>query len=310
MTKVVAVAAGQGSQYVTMGDALRATHPAAQAVFAEASDLLGFDLGRLCAEGDEAELTETSNAQPAILTLAYAQAQAYFDDLGVYPVAYAGHSLGEYTALVLAGAVTFADAVRLVRRRGELMAAAGSVPSRMLAVRGVTPERAEAVCAEASAGDELVVVSNLNSSAQLVVSGHAAAVERAAELFARDGVRGARPLTVSAPFHSPYMQAAADAFRADLDGVTWSEPARPVVANCTARPYPDAAAVPDLLARQLTSPVRWTETMDYLESLQATAVVEVGPKAVLSGFFRRDKPNLRTFAFDRPDDVTAWSEYR
>ena len=188
MKRTAVVCAGQGTQYVSMGRELVEAYPAAARVFDEANDALGFDLRSLCFSGDLDELTRTDNAQPAILTVSYAMAQALFDDSGIYPAVLAGHSLGEYTALVCSGAMQFADAVRIVRKRGQLMQAAATGPSGMAAVVGSNTAYVEEVCRAVSSPDEVVVISNDNSSKQLVISGHLAALDRATDALVSDGL--------------------------------------------------------------------------------------------------------------------------
>jgi [acyl-carrier-protein] S-malonyltransferase len=290
-----------------MGKELFDSSQAARAVFTEANDALGFDLAELCFSGDAAELTKTFNAQPAILTLAYAQFKTYFDDLSVYPVAYAGHSLGEYTALTCAGAMNFADALRIVRRRGQLMQAVTEIPSGMAAIIGSTKERVLDACEEASTDSEIVVLANDNSANQVVISGHAAAVDRAIAALQGDGVRISR-LSVSAPFHSPYMRKAAEQLRDVLNSYQFNDPQVPVIANVDAKPYSGADQIVDHLTRQLYSRVNWTATMEYLSTLQINSVMEIGPKQVLSNLFRTQKPEIPAFALDKESDRADWVE--
>ena len=291
-----------------MGRQLCEQHPGARELFDLADQVLGFGLSRLCFEGDIAELTLTANAQPAILTLGYAHAKTYFDEFGIYPAAYAGHSLGEYTALVCSGAMDFADALRIVRKRGELMQHAATMPSGMAAVLSGERDRIATVCEQASSGNELVVISNENSSTQTVISGHAAAVDRAVAVLEQEGCRVNR-LNVSAPFHSPYMQAAAEELGAELERYSYQDPSVPVIANVDARPYRGKNVIVANLTRQLASPVRWTETMDYLTSLRINTAVEVGPKNVLTNLMRSEKPQVSAFALDSEQDRNGWVDY-
>ena len=309
MKRTAVVCAGQGTQYVSMGRELVEAYPAAARVFDEANDALGFDLRSLCFSGDLDELTRTDNAQPAILTVSYAMAQALFDDSGIYPAVLAGHSLGEYTALVCSGAMQFADAVRIVRKRGQLMQAAATGPSGMAAVVGSNTAYVEEVCRAVSSPDEVVVISNDNSSKQLVISGHLAALDRATDGLVSDGLFVER-LKVSAPFHSPYMKSAAEALAQELAGYTFSDLQVPVIANTTAQPYAGKESIVGNLTAQLSSRVRWTETMAYLESLRISALVEIGPKQVLANLMRSEKPLIRSFAMDIAADREAWADYR
>ncbi len=291
-----------------MGKKLYEENAKAREIFDQADKVLGFELSALCFEGEEAELTLTANAQPAILTLSYAHASAYFDDLSIYPVAYAGHSLGEYTALVCAGAMEFTDAVKIVRLRGELMQRAATAPSGMAAVLGGSIGRVAAACEAASTPQEIVVISNENASNQTVISGHEAAIGRAAATLEAEGCR-INHLTVSAPFHSPYMHAAADELRSELEKYTYQDPAVPVIANATARPYRGKESIVSNLTNQLAARVRWTATMDYLTSLRINSTVEVGPKQVLSNLMRSEKPTITAFSLDSEQDIDRWREF-
>jgi len=282
---------GQGSQRVGMGRDLVEAFPVARQTFAEADACLGVSLSRLCFEGPEEILRLTENAQPAILTASVAAWRALEASADIAPVALAGHSLGEWSALVAAGALSLGDAVRGVRERGRLMQAA--VPAgegAMAAVLGLEAEAVVALCAEAASG-EVVVPANLNGAGQVVVSGHARAVER---LVALAGERKARAqlLPVSAPFHSPLMAPAAAGLARHLASVAFAEPCVPVVTSVDARPVRGAAELPELLVRQVTAPVRWEETMRALEAFAPTLALETGPGRVLSGLARRIVPGL------------------
>ena len=290
---------GQGSQAVGMGRAFSETSGAAKRVFEEANDALGFDLRRVMFEGPDAELALTATTQPAVLTVSVAAAAACAER-GLTPGLAAGHSLGEYSALVVAGALPLADAVRVVRRRGELMQEAVPVGTgAMAAIMGVAAGVVEQVCADAAQG-EVVAIANLNSELQIVIAGHRTAVERAVALAKERGGRKSVLLPVSAPFHCALMAPAAAGLAAALAGVRVSDPAIPVVRNVDGSVTRRAADVVPLLLRQVASPVRWTDCVQRLAAEGASAFVEVGPGRVLSGLVRRIVEDARTAAVEDP----------
>jgi [acyl-carrier-protein] S-malonyltransferase len=277
---------GQGSQAVGMGRAFHEASPAAHAVFEEASDALGFDVAKLCFEGPESELQRTANTQPALLTVSVA-ATRLLAERGVAPTVLGGHSLGEYTALVVAGALTFGDAVRVVRRRGEFMQEAVPVGTgAMAALLGVELPVVEEICREA-AQDEVLDVANINSPGQIVVAGHRAAVERAVALASARGGRRSVLLPVSAPFHCRLMAPAADRLAAVLAGIRAADPRQPVVRNVDAELTTRAADVRPFLVRQVTAPVRWTDCVARMAREGCRTFLEVGPGRVLTGLLRR-----------------------
>jgi [acyl-carrier-protein] S-malonyltransferase len=290
---------GQGSQAIGMGRAFYETSPGAKAVFEEANDALGFDLARLAFEGPEAELALTANTQPAVLTASVAAAAACAER-GLRPALAAGHSLGEYSALVVAGALRFADAVRIVRRRGEFMQDAVPVGTgAMAAIMGLELPAVEQVCAEVANG-EVVEVANMNSALQIVVAGHRAAVERAVALASERGGRKSVMLPVSAPFHCALMAPAAENLRRELDGVAVTDPAIPVVRNVDAGVTRTAAEVKPFLLRQVASPVRWTDCVRRLAAEGATTFVEVGPGRVLTALLKRILAGARGLSVEDP----------
>src|SRR4051812_5259445 len=290
--KIAFMFPGQGSQKVGMGRVWAEASEEARAAFAEADEALGFPLSRLCWEGPEEELGLTENTQPALVATSIAILRA----LGVLapelvPVAMAGHSLGEYSALVAAGALGFADALRLVRRRGPLMQEAVPVGvGAMAAVIGMDPEAIAAIAAEATdaAGGEICAVANLNGPAQTVLAGHKGAIDRAVALAKERGARKATLLAVSAPFHSPLMRPAREAMAGLLAETAFRDPRVPVVTNVDAAPVTTGDEARDALVRQIDSPVRWVESVLLMaERFGADTFLEVGPGTVLTGLNRR-----------------------
>jgi len=290
---------GQGSQTVGMGRAFYESSSGAKRVFEEANDALGVDLTRVMFEGPEADLALTATTQPAVLTASVAAAAACAER-GLTPALAAGHSLGEYSALVVAGALRLGDAVRIVRRRGELMQAAVPVGAgAMAAIMGVGLDVVEEVCADAAKGD-VVDIANVNSEQQIVIAGHRAAVERAVALVRDRGGRKSVLLPVSAPFHCALMAPAAERLAAELAGVSVSDPAIPVVRNVDGGVTRTAADVVPLLLRQVASPVRWTDCVRRLAAEGAMAFVEVGPGRVLTGLVKRIVDDARAVSVEDP----------
>jgi [acyl-carrier-protein] S-malonyltransferase len=278
---------GQGSQAVGMGRDLAERFPAAREVFERADDTLGFALSRLCWSGPEDELTYTRNAQPALLTHS-AAVWSVVRGVNADVVCAGGHSLGEFSAYHAAGALSFEDAVRTVRLRGELMYDAGQArPGAMAAVLGLDDAVVEDVCREASAEGSVVVAANFNSPGQVVISGDLSAVERMGPLLVSAGAKRVKTLNVSGAFHSPLMEPALAGLRARLEEASFGEAAFPVVSNVTAAPVSDAGEARPLLVDQLTSPVRWTDSVRTMLQLGATRFLEVGPGNVLTGMLKR-----------------------
>ena len=278
-----------------MGRSFHDASPAAKAVFEEANDALGFDLATLVFQGPESELALTANTQPAVLTASVAAARAC-GERGLKPSLAAGHSLGEYSALVVAGALRFADAVRVVRKRGQFMQEAVPVGTgAMAAIMGLDLSAVEALCKEAAHGD-VVEVANINSSGQIVIAGHTEAVERAVAIAGRKSVM----LPVSAPFHCALMTPAAARLAEVLSGVPASDPEFPVVRNVDAGVTRSADEVKPYLLRQVASPVRWSDCVQRLAAEGATTFVEVGPGRVLTGLLRRILDGARGHSVEDP----------
>ena len=290
---------GQGSQAVGMGRAFYEASPAAKRIVDEANDALGMDLRRVMFEGPEAELALTATTQPAVLTASVAAAAACAER-GLTPALTAGHSLGEYSALVVSGAVRMRDAVRVVRQRGEFMQEAVPVGTgAMAAIMGLPVDAVEAVVRDAAKG-EVVEVANVNSTQQIVIAGDKPAVERAVALAAERGGRKSVLLPVSAPFHCSLMKPAAERLAAALSGVTVSDPRVPVVRNVDAGVTRTAGDVVPFLLRQVASPVRWTECVQRLAAEGATAFVEVGPGRVLTALTKRIVDDAKSVAVEDP----------
>ncbi len=290
---------GQGSQEVGMGRALALASERAAAIWREADLALGVSLSRLCFEGPADELALTVNTQPAVLTASVAAAAA-LAERGLTPDLAAGHSLGEYSALVVTGALAFADAARLVRQRGFFMQEAVPVGvGAMAALLGVDLAAAEEVCAESARG-EVVAVANINAPGQIVIAGHKGAVERAVRAAAQRGGRKSVILPVSAPFHSALMKPAADRLAAELTHVHVGPPRIPLVRNVDAGLTTTADEVKPFLVQQVASPVRWTECVDRLRREGAAVFLEVGPGRVLTGLLRRTLADVRCHAVEDP----------
>lgn len=297
---------GQGSQTVGMGRDLADRFPEARATFEEADDVLGFGLSKLAWEGPGEELTLTHNAQPAILTHSVAVYRVVASRLGEVRFA-AGHSLGEFSAYVAAGSMSFADALRTVRRRGELMFRSGEArPGTMAAVLGLEDVVLEDVCRRASTDDEVCIAANYNAPGQIVISGDVAAVERASELAKEAGARRVLPLNVSGAFHSPLMAVAEAGLAEQLDSVDLTAPAFPVVSNVNAEAVTDAGRARELLLRQLTSPVRWTACMRTILDGGVDTFLELGPGSVLSGLLRRIERGVEAVTLGTVAEVEAF----
>lgn len=301
----VVMCPGQGAQKVGMGKDLADRFPAARETFARIDDALGVALSRIMWEGPEAELTLTHNTQPAILAHSAAVWAVVGERLRPTLRAAAGHSLGEYSAYVAAGALDAASAARLVRRRGELMYEAGTRrPGAMAAVLGLDTAQVEAACAEASTDREVAVAANLNAPDQTVLSGDPAAVERAGEGCKARGAKRVIGLKVSGAFHSPLMEPAVAGLAEALAGATFTDPAVPIVANASAEPVATAAGARALLAAQLTAPVRWVGCMQQAAALVPGATfMEIGPGNVLAGLLKRIVPGAPALALGTADDV-------
>ncbi|HVS16202.1 MAG TPA: ACP S-malonyltransferase [Thermoanaerobaculia bacterium] len=297
---------GQGSQRVGMGRDLAAASPVARAVFDEADAALDFPLSALCFEGPEDALQLTENTQPAILATSIAVHRC-LEERGRHPALLAGHSLGEYSALVAAGTLTLADALRLVRRRGQLMQQAVPVgEGAMAAVLGPDPGEVAAIAVDAAAATGGVcAVANFNAPGQTVIAGHRGAVLRALELARERGVKRSVLLPVSAPFHCPLMAPAREGLSPMLEATAFADPRVPVVCNVDATPVTTGAAARDALVRQIESPVRWVESVAAMIASGVNRFVEVGPGAVLAGLVKRIDRSVAVTSVGGPAELAA-----
>ena len=306
MTQTLAfVFPGQGSQAVGMLGELAAEHPQIGETFAEAADALGYDLWQLCQNGPEADLNRTDRTQPAILAASIALWRVWTANSSVRPAFVAGHSLGEYSALVAAGVIPLADALRLVERRGQLMQQA--VPAgegAMAAILGLADEQITQLCAEA-AQDEVVSAVNFNAPGQVVIAGQAAAVQRAIDACKAAGAKRAIELPVSVPSHCALMKPAAEQLAKDFEQLDWQQPRITLVQNVSARPAADMQTLRDQLVEQLYSPVRWVESIEYLAGQGVTDLVECGPGKVLSGLNKRCAKGVATHNLDSAAGLAA-----
>lgn len=296
MGKVAFVFPGQGSQFVGMGQTLTEQSEAARHVFQQADEALGFSLSTLCFEGPEEELRLTANTQPAILTASIAVLAALREKQPDFTPAYvAGHSLGEYSALVAADALSFADAVKIVRARGQFMEEA--VPAgqgAMSAVLNMDRNALHTVCEEVTASGHPVQLANMNCPGQIVISGSAEGVKLAGEQAKEAGAKRVLPLNVSGPFHSSLMKPAADKLQTVLAGVSVQDAKVPVVANVSARPVAESAAIVDSLVQQVSAPVLWEDSVQWMVEQGVTTFVEIGPGKVLAGLIKKIAPNETT----------------
>jgi [acyl-carrier-protein] S-malonyltransferase len=287
MSRIAYIFPGQGAQYAGMGKILAENSPAAQKVFETADEALGFSISELCFNGPADELQLTENTQPAILTVSVAAARA-LEEQNFPPAAFvAGHSLGEYSALVVGGALSLSDALKTVRQRGRYMQEAVPIGTgAMAAILGADLELVTAACAEAAQG-EVCSAANINSPAQIVIAGTAAAVDRAIALLKERGAKRAVKLSVSAPFHCALMKPAEERLATDLQQISFNNLAIPVVTNVDAAAVSDGAQARESLVRQVSQPVRWLQSVEFLISQGVQSFIEIGPGKVLSGLVRQ-----------------------
>lgn len=309
MSKTAFLFPGQGSQSAGMGKALAEAYPVAKSTFDEADAALGFTISNLCFNGQEEDLKLTENTQPALLTVSVA-AYRVLAEQGLHPDYVAGHSLGEYSALVAAGSLGFEDAVRLVRKRGRFMQEA--VPpgvGAMAALLKLPEGKLDEILAEASQ-NEIVTPANFNSPDQVVIAGNTGAVHRAMELAKAAGAKRAIALPVSAPFHCPLMKPAQERMRAELDASKFQDLAVPLINNWQAREIRDGADAREGLYEQIPNSVRWTQTIRYLADQGVTEFIEVGAGSVLTGLLRNIDPALKGYKFGEPGDLEKLKQPR
>ncbi|MGC0871092.1 UNVERIFIED_ORG: [acyl-carrier-protein] S-malonyltransferase [Pantoea agglomerans] len=305
MTQFAFVFPGQGSQTVGMLTELAATYPLVEETFREASDALGYDLWQLVSQGPAEELNKTWQTQPALLAASVAIYRVWQQQGGEQPALMAGHSLGEYSALVCAGVLNFADAVKLVELRGKLMQEA--VPEgtgAMQAIIGLDDAAIRKACEESAQG-QVVSPVNFNSPGQVVIAGNKEAVERAGAACKAAGAKRALPLPVSVPSHCALMKPAADKLAVALESITFNTPAVPVINNVDVKAETDAAAIRHALVRQLYSPVRWTESVEAMVAQGVTQLLEMGPGKVLTGLTKRIVDSLTAAAVNDTASLTA-----
>lgn len=305
MTQFAFVFPGQGSQTVGMLTELAATYPLVEETFREASDALGYDLWQLVSQGPAEELNKTWQTQPALLAASVAIYRVWQQQAGEQPALMAGHSLGEYSALVCAGVLNFADAVKLVELRGKLMQEA--VPEgtgAMQAIIGLDDAAIRKACEESAQG-QVVSPVNFNSPGQVVIAGNKEAVERAGAACKAAGAKRALPLPVSVPSHCALMKPAADKLAVALESITFNAPAVPVINNVDVKAETDAAAIRHALVRQLYSPVRWTESVEAMAAQGVTQLLEMGPGKVLTGLTKRIVDSLTAAAVNDTASLTA-----
>jgi [acyl-carrier-protein] S-malonyltransferase len=296
---------GQASQFPGMGKELYDAYPAARAVFEEASEAAGMDIARLCFSGTDEELRLTENTQPSIFTVSVAAFRVLEAETGIRPLCAAGHSLGEYSALVAGGVLPLGGAARILRLRGKFMQEAVKVgEGAMAAIIGLSREGVEAACREGSSKG-VVEPANFNGGDQIVISGGADAVSAACAAAKAAGAKRALPLPVSAPFHCSLMRPAADRLAPELAAVLCGPFRFPVVANVTAEPYPGPKAVSETLVRQIVCPVRWEECIRRMKAMNVTVFIEIGPGKVLSGLLRRIEKDAVAASYCAPGELEA-----
>jgi len=301
--KIALLFSGQGSQYIGMSKKLCSDFEVANRVFEEANDVLNFDIRKLCFEGNIEELTDTYNAQPAILAASVAAFNVYMQEVGIEPSYLAGHSLGEFSALVCGGVLKLSDGLRVVRCRGKLMGEVQeSVKSAMAAVGHIDQYTLEEICEESSTDKEQVVIACYNAPEQLVISGHINAVNIAKKKIEEMGGQ-ATQLKVSMAFHSSMLSEQANKFKEEISKYNINQHKYPIISNVTAYPYKDKEEMLESLKQQMIKPVQWIDTMKYLEKNNVTLAVELGPGTVLKKLAYKNIKHITAFAYDKAEDV-------
>lgn len=294
---------GQGSQIVGMGKSFWDNFDVAKKLFEEASDAISIDLRKLCFEGSMDELTLTMNAQPALLTVSVIAFQVYMQEIGVEPTFLAGHSLGEYSALVCAGSLSFHDAIKLVRQRGVIMNNADPYQQgTMVAISQINLETLQQICEEVSTKQFPACVACMNSDQQFVISGHRQSIQQIIKITESMGTKHSF-LNVSGPFHSPMMQIAGEQFKVELDQFKYEKAKYPIISNVTATPYQPEQSVVDYLNMQMTMPVKWSESMHYLLANGVTEVIEMGSKNVLVNLMNKITKRIVPYSLNQTSDL-------
>ncbi|KAJ3198300.1 hypothetical protein HK101_006434 [Irineochytrium annulatum] len=308
MEKIAFLFPGQGSQYVGMMKNFYDQYEIARQTYEEANHILGFDLAKMSFEGSLFDLNKPSNMQPALLTASVVAYRVYMEEIGINPQFCAGHSLGEYAALTCSGAMTFGDAVRITKRRGELTELiADEADGAMTIIDGADEEMIRRACEQVSTDTAWSAISCYNASSQYAISGHQDSIEQV-ESILLDQDAQTTPLMMSAPFHSRLMEPAGEQLGVGLAGYRFHPFKWPVVSNVTATPYTEAGRITGLLQRQLSQPVKWAQTMQYLKKHGVTLTIELGPKNVLSGLVELDKLGMKSFAYGQKEDRKALKE--
>ncbi|WP_339305527.1 ACP S-malonyltransferase [Paenibacillus sp. FSL R5-0519] len=308
MEKIAFLFPGQGSQYVGMMKNFYDQYEIARQTYEEANHILGFDLAKMSFEGSLFDLNKPSNMQPALLTASVVAYRVYMEEIGINPQFCAGHSLGEYAALTCSGAMTFGDAVRITKRRGELTEfIADEADGAMTIIDGADEEMIRRACEQVSTDTAWSAISCYNASSQYAISGHQDSIEQV-ESILLDQDAQTTPLMMSAPFHSRLMEPAGEQLGVELAGYRFHPFKWPVVSNVTATPYTEAGRITGLLQRHLSQPVKWAQTMQYLKKHGVTLTIELGPKNVLSGLVELDKLGMKSFAYGQKEDRKALKE--
>ncbi len=302
MERIAFLFTGQGAQYVGMAQSLYDEYIIAKQTFEEANDVLGFNLAKLCFEGTLGKLSKTENTQPALLTASIAAYRVYMQEIGIAPLFCAGHSLGEYSALVSAGAVKFSDALRIVRQRGLFTKEiADAKTGGMTLIDGIDRTGIEEICRRLSNSDKILMINCYNSPEQYAIAGHQELVDQAGKEIMGMNAQ-ITPLFGSAPFHTPLMRPAADKLKPELEKCTYYPFKWPVITNVTGKPYKEPEKIADTLIQQFISPVQWQSTMQYLKNKGITVAIEMGPKNILTNLVKENTPEIKTFCFGSKED--------